>query len=82
MPDHVPKRRAQALAIQPGGQIRLYLLPDGRAELKADQPKGSWDDLKGFFAGKTNGAQLSSQELDDAIGEAGANAGMAGLDKT
>ena len=70
------------LGIQPGGKIRLDLLPDGRAELKADQPKGSWNDLKGFFAGKTNGARLSSEELNDAIAEAGANAGVAGLDKT
>jgi len=29
------------LGIQPGGKIRLDLLPDGRAELKAEQPKGS-----------------------------------------
>ena len=69
------------LGIQPGGKIRLDLLPDGKAELKADQPQGSWDDLKGFFAGKTNGARLSIEELNEAIAEAGAEAGMAGLDK-
>ena len=28
------------LGIQPGGKIRLDLLPDGRAELKADRPQG------------------------------------------
>ena len=70
------------LGIRPGGKIKLDLLPDGRAELKADQPKGSWDDFKGCMAGKTNGAQLSTEELNDAIAEAGATAGMAGLDET
>jgi bifunctional DNA-binding transcriptional regulator/antitoxin component of YhaV-PrlF toxin-antitoxin module len=67
------------LGIQPGGKIRLDLLPDGRAELKADQPQGSWDDLRNFFAGKTNGAKRSIDELNEAIAEAGAAAGMAGM---
>jgi bifunctional DNA-binding transcriptional regulator/antitoxin component of YhaV-PrlF toxin-antitoxin module len=69
------------LGIRPGGKIRLDLLPDGKAELTADQAKGSWDDLDGFFAGKTNGARLSIEELGDAIAEAGAAAGTAGLRK-
>ena len=70
------------LGIRPGGKIKLDLLPDGRAELTADQPKGSWDDFEGFMAGKTNGAQLSTEQLNDAIAKAGATAGMAGLDET
>jgi bifunctional DNA-binding transcriptional regulator/antitoxin component of YhaV-PrlF toxin-antitoxin module len=65
------------LGIQPGERIRLDLLPDGRAELKADRPEGSWEDLRGFFAGKTNGARLSIEELDDAVAEAAAAAGLA-----
>ena len=64
------------LGIRPGGKIRLDLLPDGRALLEADEPEGSWDDLKNFFAGKTNGARFTIEELNDAIGEAGAAAGM------
>lgn len=55
------------LGIQPGGRIRL---------------DASWDDLKGFFSGKTNGARLSIEELNDAIVVAGAAAGSAGLDGT
>jgi bifunctional DNA-binding transcriptional regulator/antitoxin component of YhaV-PrlF toxin-antitoxin module len=64
------------LGIQPGGKIRLDLLPDGRAELKAEQPEGSWEDLRGFFKGKILGARLSIEDINDAIAEAGAAAGM------
>ncbi len=70
----------QHLGIQPGGKIRLALLPDGRAESKADQPKGSWRQLHGILKGKGNGVQLSIEDIIDAIVEAGATAGMAGLD--
>ncbi|WP_152046756.1 AbrB/MazE/SpoVT family DNA-binding domain-containing protein [Aureimonas psammosilenae] len=69
----------QHLGIQPGGKIRLDLLPDGRAELTAEKPKGSWDQIAGFLAGKTNGLSLTIEEINEAIGEAGAEAGMAGL---
>jgi len=68
------------LGIQPGGKIRLDLLPDGRAELRAERAQGSWDDLRNFFDGKTNGAQLSIEEMNDAVAEAGAAAGMAGME--
>lgn len=63
------------LGIQPGGKIRLDLLPDGRAELKAEQPSGSWRALSGILRGRGNGARLSIDELNDAIAEAGAAAG-------
>ncbi len=64
------------LGIQPGGKIRVDLLPDGRAELKADRARGSWESLKSFFAGKTDGTRLSIEDIDDAIAEAGTAAGM------
>jgi bifunctional DNA-binding transcriptional regulator/antitoxin component of YhaV-PrlF toxin-antitoxin module len=67
------------LGIRPGEKITLDLLPGGRAELKAEKPKGSWEDLRGFFAGKTNGVRLTIEEINDAIAEAGSAAGMAGL---
>lgn len=67
------------LGIQPGGKIRLDLLPDGRAELIAEQPKGSWQELQNFFKGKTNGACLSIEEINDAIVDAGAMAGVSGI---
>ncbi len=64
------------LGIRPGDKIRLDLLPDGRAELKADESEGSWDDLRNFFAGKTNGARFTIEELNHAIAEAGAAAAL------
>jgi bifunctional DNA-binding transcriptional regulator/antitoxin component of YhaV-PrlF toxin-antitoxin module len=67
------------LGIQPGDKIRLDLLPGGKAELKADEPTGSWTDLRGYFAGKTNGATLSIEEINEAVARAGAAAGEAGL---
>ena len=67
------------LGIQPGGKVRLDLLPDGKAELKAEQPKGSWDHVYGMLKGKGNGLKLSIEEINDAIAEAGAEAGMAGM---
>ena len=63
------------LGVQPGGRIHLHLLPDGRAELTAEKPKGSFRELRGILKGKTNGARLSLQEVSDAIAEAGAAAG-------
>ena len=70
------------LGIQPGGKIRLDLLPDGRAELTADQPQGSWRQVHGMLKGKGNGARLSIEDIGEAIAEKGAEAGMSGLDDT
>ncbi|MCQ0031490.1 AbrB/MazE/SpoVT family DNA-binding domain-containing protein [Burkholderia glumae] len=73
------KEVLQHLGIKPGEKIELDLLPDGRAELKAAQPKGSFKQLQGILKGKTNGARLNIQEINDAIAEAGA---ATGADKT
>jgi bifunctional DNA-binding transcriptional regulator/antitoxin component of YhaV-PrlF toxin-antitoxin module len=75
------KEVLQHLGIQPGGKMRLDLLPDGRAQLRAEKPKGAWRDLRGMLAGKTNGRRLSIDEIGEAIAEAGAAAGLAGLDE-
>ena len=63
------------LGIRPGDKIRLDLLPDGRAELKADRPQGSWRTLQGFLKGTTSGARLSIEEISETIAEAGQAAG-------
>jgi len=60
---------------QPGDGIHMDLLPDGRAELQAERPQGSWSDLRNVLKGKTNGARLSIEEINEAITEAGAAAG-------
>ena len=65
------------LGVRPGDRIRLDLLPDGRAEVTADRPQGSWREFGGLLRGKTNGARLSIEEINDAIAEAGAAAGQA-----
>lgn len=67
------------LGIAPGDKIRIDLLPDGRAELKAVQGGGSWHDLSGLLKDKTNGVRLTIEEMNDAIAEAGAEAGNRGL---
>ena len=55
------------LGIRPGDKIHLDLLPDGRAELRAERSQGSWRDLQGVLKGKTNGAHLSIEESEAAI---------------
>jgi bifunctional DNA-binding transcriptional regulator/antitoxin component of YhaV-PrlF toxin-antitoxin module len=64
------------LGIRPGDKIRLDLLPDGRAELKAERPQGSWRALRGFLKGKTCGARLSIEEINETIAAAGHAAGL------
>jgi bifunctional DNA-binding transcriptional regulator/antitoxin component of YhaV-PrlF toxin-antitoxin module len=64
------------LGIQPGDKIRLDLLPDGRAELKADRAGGSWHEFRGLLEGKTNGGCLSIEDINDAIAGAGAAAAL------
>jgi len=69
------KEVLQHLGIKPGDKIDLHLLPDGRAALRAAQPKGSFRELQGILGGKTNGVRLSIEEINEAIADAGARAG-------
>lgn len=69
------KEVLQHLGVRPGDKIELELLPDGRAEVKAARPKGSFRDLQGFLKGKTNGGVFTIEEIDEAIADAGAAAG-------
>jgi hypothetical protein len=62
------KEVLQHLGIKPGERIELA----EQAPLKASQLKGSWWELRGILRGKTNGAQLSIEEIDAAITAAGA----------
>jgi AbrB family looped-hinge helix DNA binding protein len=69
------KEVLQHLGIQPGEKIEVDLLPDGRAELRAARAGGSFHQLRGVLKGKTNGARLTIEEIDEAIAKAGAKAG-------
>lgn len=64
------------LGIGPGDRITLDLLSDGRAELKAEKSKGSWDALHGILKGKGKSVHLTIEEINDAIAEAGSTAGL------
>jgi bifunctional DNA-binding transcriptional regulator/antitoxin component of YhaV-PrlF toxin-antitoxin module len=72
------KEVLQHLGVKPGEKIALDLLPGGRGELRAAQPKGRIEDLFGCLAGKTK-VHLTIDEINEGIGEAAAEAGMAGL---
>jgi len=74
------KEYLQHLGIKPGDKIDLTLLPGGRGEIGAARPTGSWDDFIGCLAGKTN-LRLTIEEINEAIGHAAAEAGMAGLER-
>jgi bifunctional DNA-binding transcriptional regulator/antitoxin component of YhaV-PrlF toxin-antitoxin module len=67
------------LGIEPGGKITLDLLPDGKAQLKAERPGGSWHEIGEMLRGKGNGVRLSIDELNAAIADAGAEAGARGI---
>jgi bifunctional DNA-binding transcriptional regulator/antitoxin component of YhaV-PrlF toxin-antitoxin module len=72
------KEYLQHFGVRSGDKMELTLLPDGRGELRAARPEGAWDDFIGCLAGKTK-VRLTIEEINAAIGEAAAAAGMAGL---
>lgn len=65
------------LGIKPGDKIELSLLPEGRAELVASRPRGSFHELRAFLKGRTNGRSLSIEEMNEMIAEAGGSVGDA-----
>ena len=67
------------LGIQPGGKIRLHLLPDDERSCWPRSPRAPAE-RQGFLRGKTNGARLSIDDIADAIAEAGAAAGLSGIE--
>lgn len=75
------KEVLQHLGIKPGEKIHMELLPGGRGEFRAETKKRPLSDLFGCLNGKTNGVVLTIDEINEAIAEAGAEAGMAGLER-
>jgi bifunctional DNA-binding transcriptional regulator/antitoxin component of YhaV-PrlF toxin-antitoxin module len=69
----------QHVGIRPGEKLEIELLPGGEFRGRAVRKNGSITDLAGCLKGKTNGVKLTIEEINEAIAEAGAEAGMAGL---
>ncbi|WP_237153735.1 AbrB/MazE/SpoVT family DNA-binding domain-containing protein [Oryzibacter oryziterrae] len=63
------------LDLQPGDKLQVELLPDGRAELRAARPSGSFSALRGVLKGKSEDRGLTIDEINEAIADAGAEAG-------
>jgi bifunctional DNA-binding transcriptional regulator/antitoxin component of YhaV-PrlF toxin-antitoxin module len=60
----------QHVGVRPGEKLEIELLPGGEFRGRAIRKKGSIRDIAGFLEGKTNGARLTIEEMDEAIGEA------------
>lgn len=50
------------LGVHPGGKVTLDLLPDGRIEMKAEQPAGKISDVFGLLKNRTD-RSLSIEEI-------------------
>jgi antitoxin component of MazEF toxin-antitoxin module len=75
------KEILQHVGIKAGEQLEIELLPNGEFRGRAVRKTGRIEDLAGFLDGKTNGIKLTIDEINEAIAEAGAKAGMAGLQR-
>ena len=69
------------LGIKPGEKIQVDLLPGGKGEFKAAAKRRPISEIAGCLKGKTNGAVLTLEEIDEAIAEAGAQAAIEGLER-
>jgi bifunctional DNA-binding transcriptional regulator/antitoxin component of YhaV-PrlF toxin-antitoxin module len=58
------------IGIRPGEKLEIELLPGGEFRGRAMRKRSSISDLAGCLKGKTNGARLTIEEMDEAIGEA------------
>jgi bifunctional DNA-binding transcriptional regulator/antitoxin component of YhaV-PrlF toxin-antitoxin module len=80
----VPRELVQDIGAKPGEQVPLERLPNGSAILKpfdvhaSPEKTGRIEDFFGMLAGKTN-VRLTIEEMNEAIREAAAEAGMTGL---
>jgi len=64
------KEILQHVGIGAGEKLEIELLPGGEFRGRAVRKKGSISDFAGCLKGKTNGARLTIEEMDEAIGKA------------
>jgi bifunctional DNA-binding transcriptional regulator/antitoxin component of YhaV-PrlF toxin-antitoxin module len=69
----------QHVGITPGEKLEIELLPGGEFRGRAVRKSGKIEDVFGMLAGKTK-VRLTINEINEEIAEAGADAGMAGLE--
>jgi len=60
----------QHVGVRPGEKLEIVLLPGGEFRGRAVRKKGKIQDVFGILAGKTKGARLTIEEINEAIGEA------------
>ncbi|MGC1462144.1 MAG: hypothetical protein WA802_08085 [Terracidiphilus sp.] len=61
--------------------MEIELMPGGEFRGRAVRKKGSIGDLAGFLKGKTNGARLTIEEINEAIAKAAATEVMESLNR-
>ncbi len=58
----------QHLGIQPGQKVPVDKLPGGKIEVRAEERKGSIDDIIGLLAGKTK-VRLTIEQINEAAAD-------------
>lgn len=77
----IRKALLEGLGAKPGDRLRVEVRPDGGLVIPPVRRRTpSWADLAGSLVPPT-GVSLTIDEINEAIAEAGAEAGMAGLAK-
>lgn len=67
------KELLQHLGVRPGQKIEVDVLPEGELAVRAARSKGTWNDVFGVLAGKTDKV-ATIEEMNEAIAK-----GWAGL---
>lgn len=74
----INKALREGLGARPGEKLQIEVRPDGGLVIPPVRRKKTWDDLAGMLK-RPGQPVLTIEELDDAIADAGAAAGLSGL---